>query len=137
MREGEEDWLPTLDLMVRVEDNNTISYKYFEKETTTNTMVQKRSALSENSKNQILANDLIRRLGNTDVRQDNTEVRIVVDKFATKLLTSGYSRQQTRRIIINGIRGWEKKLSRAAKEGRRLFRTGKESELSRIRKKTT
>ena len=47
MGEGEEDWLPTLDLMVRVEDNNTISYKYFEKETTTNTMVQKRSALSE------------------------------------------------------------------------------------------
>ena len=29
-------------------------------------MVQKRSALCENSKNQILANDLVRRPGNTD-----------------------------------------------------------------------
>ena len=88
-------------------------------------MVQKRSALSENSKMQILSNDLVRRLGNTDVRQDNSEVRKVVDKFATKILTSGYSRQQTRKIVINGIRGWERKLSRATREGKDCSGLGK------------
>ena len=64
--EGEGHWLPTLDTKIRVEPDNTISYIYYEKPTTTNVMVQKRSSLDENSKNQILANELSRRLGNTD-----------------------------------------------------------------------
>ena len=31
-----------------------------------------------------------------------------VDKYAKKLLQSGYSKEQTRRIIVNGIKGFEK-----------------------------
>ena len=67
--EGEEEWLPTVDIMMRIEPNNILSYKYFEKTTTTNAMIQKRSALDENSKIQILSNELMRRLANTDSRQ--------------------------------------------------------------------
>ena len=89
--EGAEGWLPTLDIMVRVESSNTISYRYYEKPTTTNTMVQKRTALCENSKNQILSNDLVRRLANTDDRQPDTVKQSVLDQFAKKALTSGYS----------------------------------------------
>ena len=134
--EGEDEWLPTLDTMMRVEENNTISFKYYEKPTTTNTMVQKRSALNENSKNQILANDLIRRMGNTDERQGKYIMGMVVDQFAKKVLTSGYTIQQTKRIVINGIRGWEKRKSLAMKERNKLFRSGKESRPQRIKKKT-
>ena len=87
--EGEENWLPTLDIKLRVEKTNTISFQYFEKPTTSNTMVQKRTALSENSKNQILANELVRRLANLDERQENSAVECVIDRFAKKALTSG------------------------------------------------
>ena len=111
--EGEGLWLPTLDILIRVEENNITSYRYFEKPTTTNVMVQKRSALEENSKTQILANDLVRRLGNTDTRQANTVLGGVVDQFGVKVMTSGYTLMQARRIVISGLKGWERKLRRA------------------------
>ena len=100
-------------------------------------MVLKRTALNENSKNQILANDLVRRLGNTDDRQQNSTKQAVLDQFARKALTSGYSIVQTRRIVLNGVRGWERKRMVRMEDGQRLFRTGKESLSSRIKKKTT
>ena len=134
--EGAGEWLPTLDMMMRVEENNMVSFKYYEKPTTSNTMVQKRTALGENSKNQILANDLMRRLGNTDERQGVQVRGEVVDGFAKKVLTSGYSIQQTRRIIINGIRGWERRKRTAIEERTKVFRTGKESRPNRIEKRT-
>ena len=89
--EGEGEWLPTLDTQIRVEPNNTISFRQYEKPTTTNTVVMKRSALEENSKIQILANDLARRLSNTDERQGMKVIGEVIDVYSQKLLTSGYS----------------------------------------------
>ena len=133
--EGEERWLATLDTSLRVEPNNKISYTYYEKPTTTNVLVQRRSALEENSKNQILSNDLVRRLGNVDDQQNKEMIKTVVDSYSQKLLTSGYSRVQTRRIILNGIRGWENKKSRAKREQRRVNRTAKESMKGRVIKK--
>ena len=135
--EGEENWLPTLDTEIRVEQNNIISYRQFEKPTTTNTVLMKRSALEENSKIQILANELARRLGNTDERQERKVVGEVVDKFCQKLLTSGYTEQQTRRVTLCGIRGWERRKRRALEERGKIFRTSGESHLGRIKKKTT
>ena len=109
------------------------SFIHFEKPTTTNVVVQKRSSLDENSKIQILSNDLVRRLGNTDVRQKKEVSAKVVDNFCKKLLTSGYTITQSRRIAINGIRGWEKKKKNCKK---RLFRTARESLSGRVWKKT-
>ena len=135
--EGEGGWLPTLDIKIRIErGSNKISFKYFEKPSTTNVMVQKKSALDENSKSQILANELMRRLGNTDQRQEDSVKGEVVDQFSVKVLTSGYSLLQTRRIALTGIRGWERKVERAQKEGRRLYRTAEDSLPGRIKKKT-
>ena len=134
--EGEEAWLPTLDLMVRVEKGNKVSFRYYEKPTTTNVMVQRRSAMEENTRHQILSNDLIRRLGNTDKDQEDTVFGRVVDQFGKKILTSGYSLSQTRKILLNGIRGWERKVTRSRKEGKRMFRKAEESLKGRILKKT-
>ena len=132
--EGEEEWLPTLDIKMRVEKrSNLVSFRYYEKPTTTNVMVMKRSALEENTKIQILSNDLVRRLGNTDQRQDDKVRRDVVDQFAKKIITSGYSVQQARKIILNGIRGWERKVVRSRKDGK-LYRTAKESFQGRVKK---
>ena len=135
---GEEEggWLPTLDLQVRVEENNLVSFKYYEKPTVTNVMVQKRSAMGENEKVQILSNDMVRRLASTDPRQENSTRVKVVDQFARKILTSGYSLQQTRRIILGGIRGWRRRLERAKEESRSLYRKASSCQESRLRKKT-
>ena len=111
--EGEEGWLPTLDTRIRVEESNLVSFSYYEKPTVTNVMVQRRSAMEENSKVQIIANDMVRRLANTDPRQGKKEHCRVVNMFAQKLLTSGYSQEQARRIILSGIRGWERRKIRA------------------------
>ena len=133
---GEGGWLPTLDTQLRVEDNNIISYRFYEKPTTTNTMVPKRSALNENSKVQILANDLMRRLSHTDVRQDQKTTGKIIDQFGRKVLTSGYSLHQTRKIMIDGIRGWNRKKARMLKDSGKLFRTNRESLNLRVKKKT-
>ena len=99
-------------------------------------MVQKRSALDENSKTQILANELMRRLGNIDQREEDKVKGEVVDQFGVKIFTSGYSLSQTRRIALNEVRGWERKAERAKKDGRQLYRTAEDSLQGRIKKKT-
>ena len=68
--------------------------------------------------------------------REQKQLITVVDQFGVKILTSGYSLSQTRRIALNGIRGWEKRKSLAMKERNKLFRTGKESRPQRIKKKT-
>ena len=134
--EGEGKWLPTLDLKLRVEKTNQISYRFYEKPSTTNVMMQKRSSLDENSKVQILSNDLERRLAHTDDRQERSVMSGVVDSFGKKLLTSGYSLKQVRTITMNGIRGWERRKIRAREEGRSIFRTSQQSMAGRIKKRT-
>ena len=114
-----------------------MSYIHYEKPTTTNVLVQRRSALEENSKHQILSNDLVRRLGNVDEMQGKKVIKDVVDKYSQKLLTSGYNMTQTRKIILAGIRGWESKRDRARREQRRVHRTSRESMKNRIMKKAT
>ena len=60
-----DGWLPTLDTNILVGEDNVISYKYYEKPTTTNTTIRSTTAMAENSKMQCLSNDLVRRLLNT------------------------------------------------------------------------
>ena len=134
--EGEENWLPTLDIKIRIERTNMVSYRFYEKPSTTNVMMQKRTSLDENSKVKILSNDLERRLAHTDERQEERTRAGVVDDFGKKLLTSGYSIHQVRTIALNGIRGWERRRTRARKLGKGLFRTSRESMAGRIKKRT-
>ena len=138
MESGEDfqgGWLPTLDTTLRVEEDNSIMYRYYEKETTTNQTVQKSSAMEENCKIQILANDLVRRLGNTRDDGGTKEVSRVVDGYGQKLLNSGFSLDQTKNIIVKGIKGYEGRKLRCVKEGRSYRRTANESRASRSRGK--
>ena len=118
-----------------MDGNNRIQFKFFEKDTTTNLCIQKRSAKQENQKIQSLTNEVIRRLLNTGGGVTNEVRRGILDNFGVKLLTSGYSIEQARRITLAGIRGFERKIERRKKEGKPLYRTAKESGESRRRKK--
>ena len=72
--------MATLDTMIRVEGNNITSFIHYEKPTTTNVLVQKRSALDENSKLQILANDLRRTKQEIPKKTSTTKEEIVENK---------------------------------------------------------
>ena len=133
----EDGWLPTLDTILRVNMNNQVEYKYYEKPKTTNSTILAASTMSENPKMQCLSNDLVRRLMNTMEELPDSRRADVIDKYGIKLLTSGYSREQTRRIVANGIEGYTRKKERRRKEGRgqRIHLTAEESKGSRVRKK--
>ena len=60
-----EDWLPTLDTSLKISKDNIIMYRFFEKTTTSSMTVQVNTAMEENSKMMIVAQDLVRRLLNS------------------------------------------------------------------------
>ena len=79
-----DGWLPTLDTSLKVGDNNVIKFKFYEKPVGAEQTVQQRSAMGEDSKVQILSNDLIRRLSNCSVDIGAEEKRRIVDKYGQK-----------------------------------------------------
>ena len=81
----EDGWLPTLDTNLRVGEQNIISYKYYEKPTTTNTTIRSTTAMAENPKMQCLSNDLVRRLLNTREQLPSIYRAEVVDAYGMKL----------------------------------------------------
>ena len=94
--EAEEDfagsWLPTLDTKLRVMPNNQVDYCFYEKPTTSPVTVRKESALEENSKVQILSNNLIRMYYNTR-EESSTEVKTkIIDDYARKLVGTSWTR---------------------------------------------
>ena len=104
--EFHEGWLPTLDTSLKVSRTNKVKYRFYEKETTTRYTVQKDSAMEENVKVQILAQDMVRRLNNSSEDLGMVQRKRLVDNYAQKLLNSGYAVAQVRRIIVSGIKGF-------------------------------
>ena len=133
--EFEDGWLPTLDTNLKVDNKNRILFKYYEKETCTKRTVQRSSAMGENTKIQILSQDLIRRMMNSSELLGNGEKKRIIDQYTEKLLRSGYSKDQTRRIIMNGIKGYEGKRRRRAAEGRPMRSTAAKSRGRRYKEK--
>ena len=137
--ETEEDypdrWLPTLDTKLRVDGSNQILYDFYEKPTSSNMTVQRRTAMGEDSKMQVLSNDLIRRLMNSSGELDQGAKVKIVDDYSQKLVNSGYKGEQLVKIITNGIKGYEGKVRRCREQGRPLHRSSIDSQGARIRKK--
>ena len=97
--------------------------------------IHRRTAMAENPKIQILANDVVRRFLNCSEDTPTGELRMIVDKYAQKIVNGGFSVEQARRIIVAGIKGNRSKLDRWKKEGRRVRRTCKDSLGARVRSK--
>ena len=128
-------FLPTLDTDLGVTELNEVLYKFYEKPMCSNVCVQKLSAMDENSKVKTLSNELTRRLLNSSESLGNKERVRVVDIYTQKLINSGYGVEQIRRNVINGIKGYERKLKESKEGGRRLHRTSAESSGKRAKKK--
>ena len=102
--ETEEDfpdnWSPTLDTALKISEDNRVLSKFWEKPTNSNRTVEKRTAMRENQKVQILTQEVIRRLGNTTEGLPQREYQNMIDRFCQKLYNSGYSEDQMRRIVV-------------------------------------
>ena len=114
--------------------DNRILYRFYEKETCSQKTVQRRTAMEENVKMKIVSNDLVRRLCNSMEELGSTELKRIIDGYGQKLLSSGYTLEQSRRILVNGVRGYEGRKRRCEAQGRKLKRTAKESMNDRSKK---
>ena len=106
-----------------------------EKPTCSNLTLQKTSAMEQNTMVGILSNEVMRRMLNIGGGTSLKARLDALDNYAVKLLTSGFSLEQTRRIILSGVRGYEGKVRRRELEMTPLYRTSEESGSSRARKK--
>ena len=75
-------WLPTLDTALKVGENNHVHYTFYEKPVSSNITVQFGSAMDDNSKMKVLANDLTRRLLNMSDSMGEGERVKVVDQYS-------------------------------------------------------
>ena len=132
--EFEDGRLPTLDTNVWIEDGR-VKYSFFEKPTATSKVIHKKSALSENCKMASLSQNLVRRMRNTSELVAIEERVKIVDKYTGKLINSGYSMVQSRRIVVAGLRGYEASLRRVERTGQKLHRSAAEGAVKRNRKK--
>ena len=111
-----EEWLPTLDISLAISPRNRLKFKHYEKPTCSNLTIQKMSAMEQNTKVGILANETMRRMLNIGGEVGLNVRWEVLDNYAVKLLTSGFSLEHTRRILLSGIRGYEAKVKRREDE---------------------
>ena len=139
METGEDfdsGWLATLDTDLQVNSGNRVEYKFYQKPMASNVGVQKQSAMKENGKMKTLSNDLTRRLLNTSESLGMDERITVIDDYGQRMLNSGFGITQSQKIVLNGIKDYERKLRESRKiNGRKLHRTALESSGHRSRKK--
>ena len=89
--------------------------------------------MEENARNQILLQEMVRRLMNTS--EGLPEEEYSADNYAEKLKNSGYSLEQIRRILLAGIKGYGAKKLRREQPGVPLRRTAEESQGARMKNK--
>ena len=83
----------------------------------------------------ILANDMMWRLFTPKEELGAAYRGAVVDQYGAKWMRSGYTREQTRKILLHGIKGFENKRRSRISQRRSLRRTAKMSMRDRHKKK--
>ena len=139
--ETEEDfsdgWLPTLDLKIKVLENNQVAYSFFSKPTASNRCLQANTALNYNCIMRSLSNEVMRRLANISGHLGAKEKVKVMDEFSQVMVNSGHGIGEVRKTLVNGIKGHERKVERCKKEGKEFHRCAAGSAKSRKKKKLT
>jgi hypothetical protein len=115
IRETEEDYedmkIHTLDYKLWVNrTTNTLQYQFFTKPMATPDVTLESSVWAWNPKSASLAQEVVRRVGNTSEDLPLAVTISTIDQFTTKISHSGYSRSQV-------SKGVETKKERTTKEG--------------------
>ena len=119
----EDRWLPTLDIKLRVDEENQIQYTFLEKPTGSDKCLQASTALNQNCLVRSLNNEVMRRLGNMSDHIQMSDKVEVLDKFCQKMTNSGHTLEVVRRSMISGLRGHLRKVERCKQEGKPFHRT--------------
>ena len=90
-----------------------VNHDYFQKAMKTPYVIMKRSAISQHQKISILSNELVRRVSNTNHKNETMELAAkVTEKFTKEMKFSGYSRVEIKEVIASGLLGWKRKIKR-------------------------
>ena len=116
-------------------DRNQIEYAFFEKPMASNRCLQADTALNQNCMVRSLGNEVIRRLDSFSKSVPLTQKVEVLDKFSQKLVNSGHKVVTVRSILISGIKGFNRRVSRCQAEGVPLHRSAGQRADKRRKKK--
>ena len=109
--------MPTLDLKIWVQPGGKIVlYEHFVKPMKSNLVVQRRIALSENTKVASLTQEVVRLLLNCSEDLEESQRVEHLNNLSVKMKTSGYNTQFIRKVMVAGIRCYEKKLKNSKLE---------------------
>ena len=138
----EDRRLPTLDFKLWVSAGNIVLYTFFEKPTSSNQMLHRNTALSENTKMATMNAEIVRRMMNVSENLPIQERTVVLDNVAQKLTNSGYNMDEIRKGMVGALTGYERKLEASKKspkeKGYKPLHEGAEgSHGKRMRKKLT
>ena len=101
-----------------------IRYSFYEKPEAKKTCVLKNSAMADNAKKAIMVSEVRRRLMNMDEEVEKEEKCKVLDIFGEKITRSGYKKEEIIRVIMDGIKGHERKVKKCKEEGWDIRRDG-------------
>ena len=114
--------MPLLDIQVEVLPDNTISWRYYEKEVTSPFTIMSSSAMPGKVKRISLVQEGLRRLRNTRPDLVPTIKKELMENFAEKMMVSGYNERFRAGVIKSAVIGYER-LSAACSRGERpLYR---------------
>ena len=94
--------LPTLDTTIWWEGSEFL-YKFFEKKTVPNRVLQRQTALSDDSIRSSLVQEVVRRLLNCSKNLPILEKQEILSTFSQKLINSGFSLQSSQLILVHGV----------------------------------
>ena len=99
----EDGYLPTLDFKTKVTDNGYISYRFFSKTMSSNTLLLRGTALSKSCVFNSLRQDLLRRLYNSDYREGIAYRCELINEFIQMMVNSGHKFQYIKSAVLQAI----------------------------------
>jgi len=107
--------LPSLDTELWIEDGE-VMFSFFEKPTVGNKVLNKYTALPQESIRSSLLQETVRRMINRCEKVELSERQMVLSKYAQKLINSGHSASSAKLIIVHGVIKYLHKLKRSKGE---------------------
>ena len=108
--------LPTLDVQISVRQDGSMEFRHFTKPTSSNLLIQRHTALSDQTIFSSLRQDLIRRLKNTSIETDK-EVKVgVVEDYIKAMVNSGHSYPYIKSVVQQSLTKYIYLIERANKD---------------------
>ena len=123
-----DEYLPTLDFQLKLELPNDgpalVRYKFYKKPMCSKIAILQNSAMPDNTKNNTITQETIRRTSNTDWNQPDSVRISTLLEYIEELSSSGYSHEEIERAMTPGIVGIERRRERELADGAPAHRLG-------------